>query len=311
MASVSSAHDADVVYARLEEGPSETLTEVVTLTGATLIQLAPVDVDANGVLTQVDLDSSLEAIRSGVWEDMPLTVERQRCVRSNEAATLEDGFVSLKAQFWCPVGHLRQDFKILRVLPTNYRVVLGSQVEGERGRRFAQGVFTSLEIPRPSGAATKERLLERTWRGVQSNVRLGTLVLLALCLWTARARRELVACAGLFLVGASAISMRSSSSAVSAVMMVVASALTFHSKGALAASVLGGTALAFQGQSLGLNDAWMWWVGVCVMVVAVGAVGMVLLGFLNRNARRRTAARFVLVGLVLFSAGMQSNGGLR
>jgi hypothetical protein len=145
------AHDADVVYVlvRSRSGAATELVETVTLTASTLGQLAPVDADEDGLLGQADLDERAASLKAGLWDDMPLTAGGGLCSRSNERAWLREGFVELEAVFGCGAGELRQDFRFLRVLPTNYRVVLGSQFDGERNRSFAQGTHSSVTVPRP------------------------------------------------------------------------------------------------------------------------------------------------------------------
>ena len=145
------AHDADVVYVLLSPGgPPGVLTETVTLTAATLSMLAPLDADGDHLLSQGDLDAKDRALQAGVWDEMPLTAAGQRCERLDTGAFLRDGFLELRGHFRCAQGELRQDFRFLRVLPANYRVVLGSQLDGEgSGRGFAQGSLTTITVPRP------------------------------------------------------------------------------------------------------------------------------------------------------------------
>lgn len=148
------AHDADVVYVSLEPTTrAELWREIVTLTPGSLALLAPIDVNGDNSLDQRDLDQSTTALAAGVWSQMLLTTPAGRCERSGERAVLRDGYVELSATFACPAGELTQDFRWLSILPTTYRVVLGSQMQGERGRAFAQGVSTVLHPPRPQGAA--------------------------------------------------------------------------------------------------------------------------------------------------------------
>lgn len=150
------AHDADVIYVLLTDAPGGDLEEVVTLTAGTLSQLAPVDENRDGALSQADLDARGDAIKAGVWEQMPLEADA-RCLRSQERARLRDGYVELAARFGCPRGPLSQDFRILTVLTTNYRVVLGRQLDGDSGRAFAQGNVQRLLIrPTPQGRGTVE-----------------------------------------------------------------------------------------------------------------------------------------------------------
>ncbi len=132
------AHDADIIYATLTEQPGGSLEEKVTLTASTLSQLAPIDADKDGALSQADLDARSSAIAAGVWEQIPLEAAAP-CLRSAEHAVLREGFVELSAHFVCPPGPLSQDFRILRTLTSNYRVVLGSQLDGQTGQVFAQG----------------------------------------------------------------------------------------------------------------------------------------------------------------------------
>jgi len=142
------AHDADVIYVMLTEQPGGALEEAVTLTAGTLGQLAPVDADGDGSLTQPDLDARADAIAAGVWDQMPLSQGEAECTRTAGQALLRDGYVELLSRFTCPAGPLSQDFRILRVLTSNYRIVLGRQLEGEAGRAFAQGNVQKLLIPR-------------------------------------------------------------------------------------------------------------------------------------------------------------------
>jgi hypothetical protein len=145
------AHDADVLFADVRSVP-DGLEEVLTLTGGTLGQLAPIDADGDGVVSQADLDARAAAIVAGVWAQAPLTAAGVACARSDERAVLREGFVALSARLTCGPGELRQTFKVLQVLPSNYRVVLGSQIDGERGRATATGTFLTLTVPRPPPA---------------------------------------------------------------------------------------------------------------------------------------------------------------
>lgn len=150
-ASVARAHDADVIYVSLQPGPeAEGWWVVATLTPATLGLLAPIDADGDQALSQADLDVRGRALELGFWDEVPLTAGGVPCARLGGGAGLREGFVELRALVRCGPGELRQDFKILRVLPPNYRVVLGSQLDGEaQGRGFAQGSLTTIPIPRP------------------------------------------------------------------------------------------------------------------------------------------------------------------
>jgi hypothetical protein len=131
------AHDADVIFVELAAGQGGAYAERVTMTAATLGQLAPVDADGDGQLTQADLDARKDALRLGVWEQAKLTP----CTRSNETARLEPGYVELTAQFQCAEGELSQEFRWLMVLPSNYRVQMGNQV--------ADSAMRTLHMARP------------------------------------------------------------------------------------------------------------------------------------------------------------------
>lgn len=163
-ASVARAHDADVIYVSLLPAPEADRFQVVaTLTPATLGLLAPVDADGDQALSQADLDARRRAVELGFWDEVPLAAGGARCERLEAGASLREGFVELRAQVRCGEGELRQDFKILRVLPANYRVVLGSQLDGEaQGRGFAQGSLTTIVVPRPlpPGRWSPERFRE-------------------------------------------------------------------------------------------------------------------------------------------------------
>jgi hypothetical protein len=147
----ASAHDADVIAVQLEPDASGALlSELVVLTADSLALLAPVDADGDGLLTQADLDARAAAIASGVWDDMPLSAGAVPCARSAESALVREGLVELQARFRCVAGDLRQDFRLLRVLPANYRVTLSSRFDAAAGQAFAQGSLTSVSIARPT-----------------------------------------------------------------------------------------------------------------------------------------------------------------
>lgn len=154
------AHDADVVYSHLGvTTQGHALVETMTLTADTLRLLAPIDVDGDQLVTQDELTARAKAIELGVWGDVPLTAGGVACTLSAPAAFMRQGFVELNAEWTCGDGELRQDFKILRVLPPNFRVVLGTQLDGEQsGKRFAQGSLSSLVIPRPPPPGAWDRV---------------------------------------------------------------------------------------------------------------------------------------------------------
>ncbi|MBE2252400.1 MAG: hypothetical protein IAE78_22905 [Myxococcus sp.] len=311
-ASVARAHDADVVYARLEPGAAGSLNEIVTLTTPTLGLLAPVDVDGDGAVTQAELDERAAAVNAGVWDDLPLTAGRAPCIRSDETARLEDGFVTLTARWRCPEGDLRQDFKVLRVLPTNYRVVLGSQLDGERGRRFAQGVFTALEVPRPGPPALLDatRLLRGLELGVRDNGVVEALALLLLCFLTSGGLRGGALRLGLLLLGAQATwSGASAPLAVAALLGASAALLLFapERRGGWApvAAALAGVGLALRGGLPGFSDRLGWVLGLTLVGGALLLVGAPLGRLLARRPRPFLVVKLILGALVLFSVGLR------
>jgi hypothetical protein len=202
------AHDADVIYVLLRPGSTGgVLVESVTLTAATLSALAPVDADGDLVLSQADLDAKTRALRAGFWDEVPLAAGGKPCDFLEGKAFLREGFVELQGEFRCGEGELHQDFKILRVLPANFRVVLGSQLDGEaQGRAFAQGSLTTVTVPRPPppgswDAAGFRRAFDR---GVQKGLSVEVLAaVLALFLSIGAWRRGLFA-AALLVAGAAA-----------------------------------------------------------------------------------------------------------
>lgn len=308
--SAALAHDADVLYARLETTPAG-LTEIITLTNATLLQLAPVDADGDSLLTQKDLDARADAIVAGVWNDLPLTAGGAPCTRSNERALLEDGFISLTADWACGEGDLRQDFKILRILPTNYRVVLGSQLEGERGRRFAQGVFTALEVPRPRPPSFIDG--QRLGLGFVVGLRdTGVVEALALCFLaflSAGTIRRGALRLGLLIGGAAIVLASFTPPAVVVPVLLalgaVGVAFVKAPGAAEAACVLGGVGLGLRSTLLVRQEALGWLLGAAVVMLVSAAIGLPLGRILSRRPRAWASTRLVLVVLLLFSVGLR------
>lgn len=310
---IAAAHDADVIYARLERLDGASMIEIVTLTNATLGQLAPIDADGDGMLSQADLDARAEALKAGVWDDMPLSSGGHPCLRRDESARLEEGFVTLAATWRCEEGTLRQDFKLLRILPTNYRVVLGSQSMGERGRQFAQGVFTALELPRPSapGVVDVARLSEGFRRGLGDALSLEVIAGLCLvALSTRRSRR-------LFLNGAGAIIGAAAScwvrlGAPSATVLIVLGGLALVLVRDDARPWLGPVGGVVVGAGLGLRaGSWAFadgagWVGAAALSAAIViGIGWPLGGLLVRRPGLLTAIRWVSLAAVCFVSGIQ------
>ena len=143
------AHDADVIYVdALWQGPQVTL--VVTLTAQTLGRLAPVDDDGDGLLSQSDLDARAAAIGAGVWDQAPVFAEGVPCARDASTARVRDGFVQLEGRFSCGPGEVRQDFRVLQVLPANYRVTAG-RFGASRGGPTVQLPSTGLLLRAAAG----------------------------------------------------------------------------------------------------------------------------------------------------------------
>lgn len=143
------AHDLDVVYLQLAEADGG-FVERITMAAGTLGQLAPVDADNDGELTDADLAQRQDAVTAGVWEQMPLFSGERACTWADPKIAIRDTYLELWAHWSCGDGELKQELKWLRILPSNYRVVLGSQLDGERGAATAQGNVQTLYIPRPS-----------------------------------------------------------------------------------------------------------------------------------------------------------------
>lgn len=309
VASAARAHDADIIYATLKhaDGPG-VLEELLTLTAPTLAMLAPLDADGDGALSQADLDAKTKALEAGVWDDLPLTAGGLACERLETRALLRDGFIELDAKFRCGEGALHQDFRILRVLPTNYRVVLGSQLDGEGGARgFAQGSLTAINLPRPPApgawdAGQFSSGFDEGARRVLSLDGLGALagVLLAIGAW----RR------GLLALGLVAVSVVASSFVAgqwlgpTAVLALVAFGAAASKETPLVLGALVGLALGARGGggawplSLGLG------LGSLVAVVPLGVCALAVGVMLRRRPGVLRVARWapvvcVLVGAVL------------
>ena len=149
VAGSASAHDADILYAQLwrsETGGPE-VRERLTLTADTLALLIPAaDADGDGALTQGDLDARAPALAVGIWDAIPLSAGGQPCARTGTSVRVRASFVELGATFQCAPGALRQRFSLLSVLPSNYKVVLGSYIQGEQGQRFADASQPTLIV---------------------------------------------------------------------------------------------------------------------------------------------------------------------
>lgn len=136
----AAAHDADLIYARIErKAPGEPIAETLTMTAETLELLAPVDADGDRQLTQSDLEARKAAIAAGVWGSTPLFAAGQRCELAGHSAKLREAVVELIASFTCARGSLTQRYEVLSVLPANYRVVVSSVLEGKLDHEIVEG----------------------------------------------------------------------------------------------------------------------------------------------------------------------------
>jgi hypothetical protein len=297
LATPAAAHDADVIYAQLSQASQPgALNEVVTLTSNSLQFLAPVDADGDQLLTQSDLDARSKAIRAGVWDEMPLTAGGVPCEFLGATARLRDGFIELAAQHRCGAGELRQDFKILRVLPGNYRVVLGTQLDGEQaGRLSAQGSFTALTIPRPAppgsfeGARFQLAFDDGIRRGL-SLLFLGALLALgALATSWPRGFGGL----GLYALGLAIGSAFDGGTPSIAAVVVLAIALVAMKDPLLALAPLLGVALGCFGGGGGLSAALGIAVGTLAVTAVAGPVALALSRLLQRRARLWPIARWL------------------
>jgi hypothetical protein len=148
-AGAARAHDADIIYAQVQRPhPDGTQVRVLlTLTASTLRLLLPADADGDGAVSQADLDARRSALELGLWDALPLTAGGAPCTRGEHTARARETYVELTATYECPLGPLRQTYTVLGLLPSNYKVVLGTFAGGEAGQLFADARQPSLEIP--------------------------------------------------------------------------------------------------------------------------------------------------------------------
>ncbi|MFT3708926.1 MAG: hypothetical protein QM817_14855 [Archangium sp.] len=297
MAGSAWAHDADVIYAQLTQASqSGALNEVVTLTSNSLQLLAPVDADGDLLLTQADLDARSKAIRIGVWDEMPLTAGGVPCEFLGATARLREGFIELAAQHRCGAGELRQDFKILRVLPANYRIVLGTQLDGEQaGRLSAQGSFTALTIPRPAppgsfdGARFRLAFDDGVRRGLSILFLSALLALGVLAKSWARGFASL----GLYVAGLFAGSWFDGGTPSLPAAAVLAIALVAMKDPLLVLAPILGVALGCFGGGGGLSASLGMGAGTVAVTAIAGPVAMALSRIVQRRARVWTFARWL------------------
>lgn len=299
------AHDADVIYVMVKHGAQpDLLVESVTLTPATLAFLAPLDADGDQLLSQTDLDAKRKALRVGFWEDVPLGVAGKPCELVEAGAWLREGFIELQGQFRCGAGELRQDFRILRVLPPNYRVVLGSQLDGEgQGRGFAQGSLTTIPIPRPPppGSWDAAGFGNAFEAGVRRGLSLEVLAaLLGLLLSIGAWKRGLLASA-LGLAGVAAGSWFSLEWWPPTILILLVTA------GAAASKAPPLVLPLLLGAALGLREGGGGWpaclgvaAGTMLVLVIATPVALAIAGLLQRRAKILRFARWgpLLLGLV-------------
>jgi len=152
-AGAARAHNADILYVRAGADPSApgVVRETASMTAATLQLLAPVDADGDGAVTAEELAARRDAVALGVWDSMPLFAAGAPCRRTGTTAALGQGYVELGATFACAQGELQQVFRVLSLLPGNYRVVLAT---GSAPEQFAEGphqtLFLASSSPRPA-----------------------------------------------------------------------------------------------------------------------------------------------------------------
>ncbi len=308
-AAAARAHDADLIYVLVTPGDAPgVLIERVTLTFATLSMLAPVDADGDQALSQEDLDAKQKALSAGVWDEMPLGAGGKGCERLDARAFLREGFVELVGRFRCGEGELRQDFRILRVLPANYRVVLGSQLDGEgRGRGFAQGSLTAITVPRPPPPGSWDAAGFRAGfdAGLRRLLTLVALGALGAVLGAGRAwRRGLVALA--LLVGTMAVGSWFPGEWLgpTAVLVLVAIGAAAAKDPPLVLAGLLGAALGARGG----GGAWPAVLGLAAgasLVIGVSGVVALALGvMLRRRPRVFRGARWAPVVAALAGAGL-------
>lgn len=153
-AGVARAHDADIIYTKVQrtqpDGPE--VRVVLTMTAGTLGLLLPADADGDGAISQADLDARHAALQVGLWDALPLHAGPVPCKRQEHTARQRETYVELAATYHCFPGRLRQTFTMLSLLPSNYRVVLGSFTEGG-GHLFADARQPALDIPERAPAA--------------------------------------------------------------------------------------------------------------------------------------------------------------
>lgn len=312
------AHDADVIYVLVQHGSQPgVLVETVTLTFATLGYLAPLDADGDSVLSQGDLDAKTKALRAGFWDDVPLAAQGRPCELFEPRALLREGFVELQGQFRCGEGELRQDFRILRVLPANYRVVLGSQLDGEGegrapstglGTGFAQGSMTTISLPRPpppgswDGAGFRRALDQGIARGLSLEVLAALLsILIALGAW-----RRGMGATGLVIAGVLAGSGASLGWWPPMILLFLIAGGAALRTPPLIVPLLLGAAIGLREGGDGLSASVGQGVGTALVLLLASPVALAAGVMLQRRPRLLRVARWVPVLLVALSLGLRA-----
>jgi hydrogenase/urease accessory protein HupE len=163
----AAAHDADIIYLRVEKGAAVgEVVERATLSAGTLAQLVP---GAEEAFHRRQLELIHAQIESQIWSQMPLWSGSVLCERGSTSALEGEGYVELSARFECPEGELKQTFKLLAALPIGYRVITRAEVRGERVQRFADQITQTILLS--DRGALGERLAQV--RGLKGWFKLG------------------------------------------------------------------------------------------------------------------------------------------
>ena len=142
---------AAVIIARNGLPVPEGLREGVTLTEGSLLKLAPIDQNGDGQVGTEELEQGSAAINAGLWLQMPIRVGEKLCEIKQLKARVENGVVQLLGLARCEaVGAARQEFRVLSVLPANYRVDVTQQIGAELKTESAQGRLNTVLISRGS-----------------------------------------------------------------------------------------------------------------------------------------------------------------
>ncbi len=147
--SAARAHDADIIYAQVRRAQADSpeVRSLLTMTAATLELLLPADANGDGTVSQEDLEARRAALKVGLWDALPLTAAGAACTVREHSARRRETYVELSATYICPPGPLRQTFTVLSLLPSNYKVVLGTFGGGESGQLFADARQPTVDFP--------------------------------------------------------------------------------------------------------------------------------------------------------------------